>query len=45
MSTSDWIEEVAEGKLLPPGGAYLTYADLDIVPGKVTEGMAVEAIR
>jgi NADH dehydrogenase (ubiquinone) 1 alpha subcomplex subunit 9 len=30
---------------LPPSPGVLTYADLDIVPGKITEGMPMEPIR
>jgi len=45
MSTSDWIEEIAEEKVMPQGQDLSTYANLDMVPHKVTEGLAIEAFR
>jgi len=43
MHTVDWIDELNEGKVIPAGG--LTYADLDMVPIKVTEGLPMEPVR
>lgn len=43
MFTGDFVDEISRDKLAPAGS--LGYADLGIVPLKVTEGLAIEAIR
>lgn len=43
MSTADWVDEISTGKVVPDGVP--TYSDLDIIPGKITEGMAMEPTR
>ncbi|KIY94131.1 hypothetical protein MNEG_13832 [Monoraphidium neglectum] len=43
MATADYVDEISTGKVVPDGA--LTYADLDIIPGKITEGTAMEPIR
>jgi NADH dehydrogenase (ubiquinone) 1 alpha subcomplex subunit 9 len=43
MFTADYLDEVAADKVVPPG--VKGYADLGIVPLKVTEGIAIEAFR
>lgn len=42
--TSDAVAEATVDKVVPEAGV-LTYRDLDVVPQKVTEGMAIEPIR
>lgn len=43
MYTGDFVDELSRDKLAPAGS--LGYTDLGIVPLKVTEGLAIEAIR
>ena len=43
--TLDAIEETTQDHLLPTGPDILTYADLEIVPSKVTEGFPIEHLR
>ncbi|GBF98166.1 NADH dehydrogenase mitochondrial [Raphidocelis subcapitata] len=43
MSTADWVDEISTGKVVPDG--VHTYADLDMIPQRITEGMAMEPIR
>ncbi len=45
MFTLDAINETAQDHVLPTGPDILTYADLDIVPSKVTEGFPIEHLR
>jgi NADH dehydrogenase (ubiquinone) 1 alpha subcomplex subunit 9 len=49
MSTADWVDEISTGKVVPKAGAdgarVLTYADLDIAPRRITEGVAMEPVR
>eukprot|EP00879_Flechtneria_rotunda_P002683 GHRR01002889.1.p2 GENE.GHRR01002889.1~~GHRR01002889.1.p2 ORF type:complete len:173 (+),score=58.59 GHRR01002889.1:1284-1802(+) len=43
MFTTDYVNEISRDKVAPAG--VLGYKELGIVPVKVTEGMAIEAIR
>ncbi|KAG2498336.1 hypothetical protein HYH03_003596 [Edaphochlamys debaryana] len=43
LATADYVEECLRDKVVPPGA--LGYADLDINPAKVTDGMAIEPVR
>lgn len=43
MATADYVEESLGDKMVPPG--VKGYADLEIVPQKVTDGMALEPVR
>ncbi|EIE26745.1 NAD(P)-binding protein [Coccomyxa subellipsoidea C-169] len=43
MFTADYIEEMTQDHVLPPN--VLTYADLEVVPKKVTEGFPIEHLR
>lgn len=43
MATSDYVEEMQRDKVVP-AGAY-GYEQLEIVPQKVTDGIAIEPVR
>ncbi|GIL71260.1 hypothetical protein Vretimale_2871 [Volvox reticuliferus] len=43
LATDDYVEESLRDKVVPAGA--LGYADLDIVPQKVTDGLAIEPVR
>ncbi|BDA40605.1 NADH dehydrogenase [ubiquinone] 1 alpha subcomplex subunit [Coccomyxa sp. Obi] len=43
LFTADYIEEMTQDHVLPPN--VLTYADLEVVPKKVTEGFPIEHLR
>ena len=43
--TEDAIDEVAADLIVPSSGNVLTFADLDIKPHKVTEGIPIEYLR
>ncbi len=43
MATDDYVEESLRDKVVPP--LVKGYADLDIVPQKVTDGLAIEPVR
>jgi NADH dehydrogenase (ubiquinone) 1 alpha subcomplex subunit 9 len=43
--TTDAVDEVAADLLLPAGGNALTFADLDVKPHRVTEGIPIEYLR
>lgn len=43
MYTTDYVDEISVDKLTPEGA--MTYADLGIIPMKVTEGLPIEAVR
>lgn len=43
LFTADYIEEMTQDHVLPSN--VLTYADLEVVPKKVTEGFPIEHLR
>lgn len=43
LATEDYVEEMLRDKVVPAGA--LGYADLGIVPQKVTDGLAIEPVR
>jgi NADH dehydrogenase (ubiquinone) 1 alpha subcomplex subunit 9 len=46
MATEDYIDEIAGAHyVLPQGPNVLTFADLDVSPHKVTEGIPIEYLR
>lgn len=43
MESADFVEEMIRDRVVPYGAK--TYADLDIKPAKVTDGLPIEPVR
>ena len=45
MFTSDWVDELLVDATLPQREGLLTYNDLNVLPRRIDEGVAIEHIR
>lgn len=45
MFTSDWVDELQVDATLPQQEGLLTYNDLNVLPRRIDEGVAIEHIR
>lgn len=45
MFTSDWVDELQVDATLPQQEGILTFKDLNVLPRRIDEGVAIEHIR
>lgn len=45
MFTSDWVDELQVDATLPTGEGIKTFADLNVIPRRIDEGVPIEHIR